>query len=310
MMTTTETLDVRYLDLDLWPTDLAVTAMLEGQMAAIAAIQSQVGAIARAADTAAARLSDGGRLIYVGAGTSGRLAVQDGTELNPTFGWPMDRLVFLMAGGPAALMQAREGVEDDTTTAEADVASCAMTPSDVVIGVAASGRTPYTLVAIDHARAVGALTIGITNNPGTPLTDRAEHAIVPATGSEVLAGSTRMKAGTAQKAALNLLSTAVMLRLGFVHHGRMVAMRVSNAKLLNRGRRMIQDLAGVDADAAARALSAAGNDIRLGIVIAMGVPIAEARRLLDQHHGRLRDVLAALGERSDPQHIRALCARP
>lgn len=297
-MTTTETLDVRYLDLDLWPTDLAVTAMLEGQMAAIAALQSQVGAIARAADAAAARLGDGGRLIYVGAGTSGRLAVQDGTELNPTFGWPMDRLVFLMAGGSAALIEAQEGVEDDTATAEADVAACAITPSDVVIGVAASGRTPYTLVAIDHARAAGALTIGITNNPGTLLAQRAELAIVADTGSEVLAGSTRMKAGTAQKAALNLLSTAVMLRLGFVHHGRMVAMRVSNAKLLNRARLMIQDLAAVDADAAAQALAAADNDIRLGIVVAMGVPIADARSLLDAHHGRLRDVLAALGQQA------------
>lgn len=297
-MMTTETLDVRYLDLDLWPTDLAVTAMLEGQMAAVAALQSQVGAIARAAEAAAARLADGGRLIYVGAGTSGRLAVQDGTELNPTFNWPMDRLVFLMAGGSAALIQAQEGVEDDTATAEADVAACAITRSDVVVGVAASGRTPYTLVAIDHARAVGALTIGIINNPGTLLAERAEHAVVADTGSEVLAGSTRMKAGTAQKAALNLFSTALMLRLGFVHHGRMVAMRVSNAKLLNRARRMIQDLAGVDGDAAAQALAAADSDIRLGIVVAMGIPIDQARTLLDRHHGRLRDVLQALDERA------------
>jgi len=297
-MMTTETLDVRYLDLDLWPTDLAITAMLEGQMAAIAALQSQVGAIARAAEAAAARLADGGRLIYVGAGTSGRLAVQDGTELNPTFNWPMNRLVFLMAGGSAALIQAQEGVEDDTATAEADVAACAITRSDVVVGVAASGRTPYTLVAIDHARAVGALTIGITNNAGTLLAERAEHAVVADTGSEVLAGSTRMKAGTAQKAALNLFSTALMLRLGFVHHGRMVAMRVSNAKLLNRARRMIQDLAGVDGDAAAQALAAADNDIRLGIVVAMGIPIDQARTLLDRHHGRLRDVLQALDERA------------
>lgn len=296
-MMNTETLDARYLDLDQWPTESAVEAMLEGQMAAIAAIQSQTVAIARAAEAAAARLGQDGRLIYVGAGTSGRLAVQDGTELNPTFCWPMKRLVFLMAGGFGALTEAYEGAEDNVEAARADIDACAITPSDVVIGVAASGQTPYTVAAVRHARALGALTIGIANNPGTALIEQAEHHVLADTGSEVLAGSTRMKAGTAQKAVLNLLSTALMLRLGFVYRGRMVAMRVSNAKLLRRARRMVQELSGVDAEVAIHALGVAENDIRCGVLVAMGLPLDEARALLDAHQGSLRDALHALNAR-------------
>ena len=212
----TETHDPRYADLDLWPTTVAVEAMLEGQMAAIAAIQSQTGRIAAAAEAAAARLGETGRLVFVGAGTSGRLAVQDGTELYPTFGWPMERMVFLMAGGTSALTQAYEGAEDDVDAARSDLNACAITPSDVVIGVAASGRTPYTVAAITQARTAGALTVAIANNAGSALAAAAEHAIVAVTGSEIVAGSTRMKAGTAQKAVLNLVSTAIMIRLGLV----------------------------------------------------------------------------------------------
>ena len=290
----TETLDPRYLDLDLWPTQLAVEAMLEGQMAAIAAIQSQTSAIAQAAEAAAGRLGRSGRLIFVGAGTSGRLAVQDGTELYPTFGWPMERLVFLMAGGTGALTVAYEGAEDDVDAARADIDGCTITAADVVIGVAASGRTPYTVAAIERARAAGALTIAIVNNPATILADAADHAIVAVTGSEVLAGSTRMKAGTAQKAVLNMLSTAIMVRLGLVHRGRMVAMRISNAKLLQRGLRMVQDLAVVDADMAARALDAADNDIRTAVIVAMGLPVDAAHSLLESHDGNLRSAIRQL----------------
>jgi N-acetylmuramic acid 6-phosphate etherase len=287
----TESLDPRYLDLDLWPTQLAVEAMLEGQMAAIAAIHSQVGSIARAAEAAAGRLGKEGRLVFAGAGTSGRLAVQDGTELYPTYGWPMERLAFLMAGGLDALTEAQEGAEDDADAARAQVDALAVGACDVVIGVAASGRTPYTVAAIERARAAGALTIGIANNAGSLLLDKAEHAVSVVTGSEIVAGSTRMKAGTAQKAVLNLLSTAIMIRLGLTYQGRMVAMRISNAKLLQRGRGMVQDIAGVDADVAATALEAAGNEIRQGVAVAMGLPLDEARALLEAHGGSLRDVL-------------------
>jgi N-acetylmuramic acid 6-phosphate etherase len=293
----TESLDPRYLDLDLWPTELAVEAMLEGQMAAIAAIRSQTQAIAGAADAAAQRLGETGRLVFVGAGTSGRLAVQDGTELYPTFGWPMNRMVFLMAGGMGALTEAYENAEDDVEAGRAEIVAHGIGPADVVIGVAASGRTPYTLAAIDQARAAGALTIGIANNAGSALAEKAEHVIVAVTGSEIVAGSTRMKAGTAQKAVLNLLSTAIMIRRGLVYQGRMVAMRISNAKLLQRGRAMVQDVAGVDADVAARALDAAGGEIRLAVIVARGIPLDEGRALLEAHGGSLRQVLQVLETR-------------
>ncbi|WP_185928824.1 N-acetylmuramic acid 6-phosphate etherase [Sphingomonas sp. IC081] len=293
----TEALDARYLDLDLWPTELAVEAMLEGQLAAIAAVQSQTAAIAAAADAAAARLGDTGRLVFAGAGTSGRLAVQDGTELYPTYSWGPERLVFLMAGGAGALTEAVEGAEDDAEAGRAAVVQDAIGPDDVVIGVAASGRTPYTLAVIEQARAAGALTIGVANNPGSALLESAEHGVLVKTGSEVVGGSTRMKAGTAQKAVLNLLTTAIMIRLGLVYQGRMVAMRISNAKLLQRGRNMVQDIAGVEADAAERALAAADNDIRLGVIAALGVPVAEGKALLDVHKGNLRHVLQVLETR-------------
>lgn len=290
----TETLDPRYRDLDTWPTHLAVEAMLEGQMAAVAAIQSQTEVIAHAAEEAADRLRVRGRLVYVGAGTSGRVAVQDGAELFPTYSWPVDRVVVMMAGGADALTEAQEGAEDDVDAGRAAIAAADIGPGDVVIGVAASGRTPFTLAAIVAARAAGALTIGMANNADTPLLDAAEHAILVVTGSEVIAGSTRMKAGTAQKAVLNLLSTAIMMRLGLVYEGRMVAMRISNAKLQRRGCEMVRDIARVDADTAARALEAADNDIRLGVLVASGLSPDEGRRLLAAHDGDLRRTLQAV----------------
>lgn len=291
----TEALAPRYRDLESWPTALAVEAMLEGQMAAVAAVQSQAAAIAQAAEAAAARLGRSGRLIFVGAGTSGRLAVQDGTELHPTFGWPIERMAFLMAGGLRAMTQAIEGAEDDADAGRAAIDEAMAGHDDVVIGVAASGRTPFTLGAIEAARTRGALTIGIANNRDTVLLTAAEHAICAETGSEVVAGSTRMKAGTAQKVVLNLLSTAIMIRLGFVYEGRMVAMRVSNRKLLNRARIMVADLSGADADAAAAALEAADRDIRLAILLARGVAPDAARAALEAQAGNLGAAIEGLG---------------
>lgn len=290
----TETIDPRYVDIDQWPTVSAVEAMLEGQLAAVAAIGSQTGAIARAVDAAAARLGRTGRLVYVGAGTSGRIAVQDGVELYPTYNWPQDRLVFLMAGGLEALTEAAEGAEDDADAARAEIAAAHVGPNDVVIGVAASGRTPYTVAALKAARAVGALTIGLSNNEGTLLLATADHALVAATGTEIVAGSTRMKAGTAQKAVLNMLSTAIMLRMGLVYKGRMVNMRVSNDKLRLRGQAMVRDIAQVDMDDAARALDAAGLDIRQAVLIALGAGTEEAAALLEAHGQYLPDAMRAV----------------
>ena len=285
----TEARDPRYADIDLWPTETAVDAMLEAQIEALAALRGQTKAIAAASDAAAERLRGGGRIVYAGAGTSGRIGVQDGVELTPTFGWPEARLLFLTAGGPAALTRTMEGAEDDAQAARDAVAASRIGPDDVVIGVAASGRTPYVLAAVEAARAAGALTIGLANNPDTPLLALAEHAILADTGSEVVAGSTRMKAGTAQKAVLNMLSTAIMLRSGLVYDGLMVAMQVSNAKLLGRGRAMVRDIAGVSDAEAEAALNTAQGHIRQAVLIAKGV--ADPAALLARHNGNLRTAL-------------------
>jgi N-acetylmuramic acid 6-phosphate etherase len=292
----TETVDPRYADVDRWPTLSVVETMLEGQLAAIAALKDQTGAIAAAAEAAALRMHQGGRLVYAGAGTSGRLAVQDGVELTPTYNWPSDRLVFLVAGGMGALMRSVEGAEDNVEAAREEVAAAEVGPNDVLIAVAASGRTPYAVAALEAARARGALTIAIANNPGTPLLAAADHPIVADTGAENVAGSTRMKAGTAQKAALNMLSTAIMLRCGLVHRGLMVNMRISNEKLAHRARRMVATLAGIDEARAADALELADNDLRRAVLIARGLSPQDAADRLAQAGGDLGNVLSELDQ--------------
>lgn len=278
----TESVDPRFDGIETWPTGRAIAAMLTGQRAAIAAVAGASRAIAAAAEAAAARLASGrGRIAYAGAGTSGRIGVQDGVELTPTFGWPERRLAFLLAGGPEALMRAVEGAEDDAAAARAAVQAEALGRSDVLIGLAASGRTPFTIGALTEARARGALTIALANNRGAPLLAAGDHPILLDTGAEVIAGSTRMQAGTAQKAALNLLSTAIMLRLGLVHRGLMVNMRVSNAKLRARAQAMIAELAGVAQARAGEALDLAEGDIRAAMLVALGLPLAQARARLD-----------------------------
>jgi N-acetylmuramic acid 6-phosphate etherase len=293
----TEKISSRYTDLDLWPTRDAVQAMLEGQLAAAAAVQSQAEAIAAAADAAAARLGDPkGRLIYVGAGTSGRIAVQDGVELVPTFNWNPERLVYALAGSMEALLASVEGAEDDAAAGEDAIRNAAPTARDVVVGVAASGRTPYTLAALRAAAAGGALTVGIASNPGTPVLEVVAHPILLDTGAEILAGSTRMKAGTAQKIALNLFSTAVMLRLGRVYKGLMVDMRASNQKLRERAAGMICEISGVDKAAAEAALERAEGDIKLAVLIALGSETERGAAALSESGGNLREAITkALG---------------
>jgi N-acetylmuramic acid 6-phosphate etherase len=292
-MAGTETPDPRFADIDRWPTVDAVTAMLDGQAEAIAAIRSQTGAIAAAAEAAAAVLKSGGRIAYAGAGTSGRVAVQDGVELGPTFGWPETRLVYLMAGGMDALAHSAEGAEDDGDDARAEVVANGIGKGDVLIGVAASGRTRFTIGAVEAARAAGALTISIANNADTPLLAAADHGIVAATGSEIIAGSTRMKAGTAQKAVLNILSTAIMLRLGRVYRGLMVDMIISNEKLLHRAHGIVRAITECPDDVAIRAVAAAGQDIKAAVLIALDHSADSAMALLAAHDGILRDALEA-----------------
>ncbi len=290
-MPTTESADPRFADIDDWPTEAAVAAMLDGQANAIAVVRGQVSIIARASEAAAARLMRGGRLIYVGAGTSGRIAVQDGVELKPTYGWPSDRLGFVIAGGMAALSESAEGAEDNADDARAQLAALDITADDVVIGVAASGRTRFTIGGVAMARELGALTISVANNLGTPLLDAADYGIVADTGSEVIAGSTRMAAGTAQKAILNLFSTATMLRCGRVYRGLMVDMVISNEKLLRRAHDMVEALTDCTTEVAVAAVKTADGNIKKAVLIAMGLGLTDATEALAANDDNLRTAI-------------------
>ena len=277
----TETVSPRFADIACWPTEDAVMAMLEGQLLAVACVRSQIAKIAQSADAAAARLrTSSARLVYAGAGTSGRIAVQDGVELAPTYGWSADRLVFALAGGLGAITATVEGAEDDGPAGSRAMRAANITGDDVVIGVAASGSTPYTVAAIEAANAAGALTIGIASNLDSPLLRVAQHKIWIDSGTEVIAGSTRMKAGTAQKVVLNLLSTAIMIRLGRVYAGLMVDMRPSNDKLRQRAVRMVVQLAGVEPEQAAASLAVASGNLKLAVLHARGIELAVAQALL------------------------------
>ncbi|GAB4167133.1 MAG: N-acetylmuramic acid 6-phosphate etherase [Thalassobaculales bacterium] len=290
----TERLSPRYRDIDAWEAVDILKALHEGQLAAVAAVGPAIGAIAAAAEAAVPRLRAGGRLVYAGAGTSARIAVQDGVELCPTFGWPEERLAFAVAGGDGAFLRAVENAEDCAEDGVARAGLLAIGPSDVVIALAASGATPFTLGVVGEARARGALTLGVANNPQAPLLAAAEHPVLVDTGEEAVAGSTRMKAGTAQKVVLNLFSTLVMVRLGRVYRGMMVRMRSTNAKLRRRGALMVAELAGCPLDRAAAAAEAAGGDVALAVVMARGLERAAAEALLERHDGSLRGALDSL----------------
>jgi N-acetylmuramic acid 6-phosphate etherase len=280
----------RYRDADRWPTEESLAAMLDNQHGALVAVRNALPALAQATRVAAARLggSADGRLIYVGAGASGRLAVQDGVELHPTFGWPNERLVYLLAGGDAALVRSLEGSEDDEAVGRALMTRLHPGRGDVVVAVAASGTTAFTRAAQAAGRAAGALTMALANNPGAPLLAEAEIAVLLHTGPEFLAGSTRMAAGTAQKIALNLFSTQLMIELGRVYQGLMVNVVPANAKLVDRSHRIVQAITGCSLDAAAAAWEQAGQDIRLAVLLLDGLDRDAAAKRLAEVRGDLR----------------------
>ncbi len=294
---TTEGRDPNYRDLDVWSLGRIVDAVVDGGQRAVDAAWNARDALERAAIGVEARLSRGGRLVYAGAGTSGRIALQDAAELPPTFGF--ERTVVLMAGGGSAGAVAVENAEDDTDAAARDVAGAGLGPDDAVLGIAASGRTPYTLSVIHAARERGAFTVGIANNAGTPLLAAAEVGVLLDTGPEVLAGSTRLAAGTAQKIALNALSTAVLVRSGGAYRNLMVGMRPTNAKLRRRAVEVVCAATGAPREAAERSLAAAAWGIREAIVmLEAGVDPEVARTLLARHRDRVRDALD--DRREDP----------
>jgi len=257
------------------------------------AVAAEGDRIARAIEEIAARLRSGGRLVYLGAGTSGRLGVLDASECPPTFSTPPELVVGLIAGGPTALTRAIEGAEDKPELAVADLDGIAFGPADVLVGIATSGRTPYVLGGVAHARQRGGFTVGIACSPDSQLAAAVDVAIVPVVGPEVIAGSTRLKAGTATKLVLNMLSTGAMIRLGKTYGNLMVDLRATNSKLLDRSRRIAARLTGLDEAAAAELLACHDGELKTAIVAARrGVPTAEARRLLAEAGGQLRGAIA------------------
>ena len=289
----TEQIDPRYADLDSWSAAEIVAVMYEAQLAAAGAVRGALGAIAAAVEDAVPALQRGGRIVYAGAGTSGRIGVQDGSELAPTFDWPADRVVFAMAGGLDALVRSAEQAEDNEAAGAQAIADAKIGASDVVIGVAASGTTPFTIGALRAAGAAGAVTIAVANNPGAPLFEVARHRILVDSGSEVIAGSTRMNAGTVQKIVLNLFSSTVMVRMGRVYRGLMVDMRARNAKLRRRAGAIVSEIVRCPESDAARYLEQADGDVKTAILLGLGIDRSKATELLRHHGGNLRLAIKA-----------------
>lgn len=292
-MQTTETPSGDHPDLDQYATLDLVRAFTADQVQGAKVVHAAAPQLARAVEAAVPRLAAGGRLIYVGAGTSGRLGVLDSVELLPTFSWPAERALTLIAGGKEAMYVAVEGAEDDRAQGAADFRALSPTKNDVCIALAASGTTPYALGAVEAAKAAGALTIGLANNPGAPLTTLAEIGITTCTGSEVISGSTRLKAGTAQKIVLNTLSSAIMVRLHRVHGNLMVDLMPTNAKLFRRAVTLTMQATAADETTARRTLEACHYRIKVAIVaILRKTDVAAAQAALDAVQGSVRQALA------------------
>lgn len=294
--TRTEMTHVEAQGFDTRPPQQALAILARAQAEAAQAVQQAVPDIARAARLAADCVEGGGRLVYAAAGSSGLMALADALELPGTYGLPRNRIKVLLAGGLAALTEMEGGPEDDGDAARAEIAAAKVGRGDCVIALTASGYTPYPMAAVEAARAAGAKTIGISNNGGAPLFDRVDVAICLPTPPEVIAGSTRMGAGTAQKIALNMLSTMMAIHLGHVHDGYMVNLIADNVKLRGRARRIVMAVGRVSEDKAAAALEQAGGAVKTAILLAAGADgVSSAERLLADSGNRLRPALKALG---------------
>jgi N-acetylmuramic acid 6-phosphate etherase len=290
----TERLNPASADLDI-KSSLEIARIINGEDAIVAEVVARaLPQIARGIDWITDALSIGGRLIYVGTGTSGRIAALDASECPPTFNVPPSTVQFVMAGGLRALSQAVEADEDSRELGVREMRKKKPNKKDVVIGIAASGRTPFTVAAVEYARKAGAKTIALTCNPNSPLEKAAELAIVVQTGPEVVSGSTRMKAGTAEKLVLNMLSTGAMVKLGYVYGNLMVNLHQKNNKLIERAINIVQKALGIDRDEARRALDRAANDVPVAIVMAKaGVSRKAAQRLLSDAKGHVRNAITA-----------------
>ncbi|MBC7268581.1 MAG: N-acetylmuramic acid 6-phosphate etherase [Streptomyces sp.] len=290
---TTEAFRPELADIDRLPT-VEVARLMNAEDATVpAAVARRLPEIAAAIDATADRMSRGGRLIYAGAGTAGRLGVLDASECPPTFNTDPGQVLGLIAGGPSAMVTSSEGAEDSRELAAADLTAIALTADDTVVGVSASGRTPYAVSAVEHARTLGALTIGLACNEHSALASAADHGIEIVTGPELLTGSTRLKAGTAQKLVLNMISTITMIRLGKTYGNLMVDVRASNAKLRARSHRIVALATGADDKEIETALTATDGETKNAILVVLaGVDGETAARLLRDSGGRLREALA------------------
>jgi N-acetylmuramic acid 6-phosphate etherase len=279
--------------IDTLPTEQVLRIINAEDQKVAQAVEQEIPAIARAVDAIVGALENGGRLFYIGAGTSGRLGVLDASEIPPTFSASPEMVQGIMAGGESALSRATETTEDDPAIGVRDLTARGFTARDVLVGLAASGRTPYVLGAVAEARRLGAATIGVCCTPDSELSHAVDIPIAPLVGPEVIAGSTRMKAGTAQKLVLNMLSTAACVRLGYVYGNLMVNVQPKNEKLIDRAHRIVAGAAGVAPDRAALLLAESGNSVRTAIVMgAAGVSREEAERRLAASGGRVRPALA------------------
>lgn len=291
---TTEAMDPRFADLDTLEIGELAALMNEADAEVPRAVRAALPQIVPALEAASERMLAGGRLVYVGAGTPGRIGVLDASECPPTFSSPPEQVFAIIAGGPAAIVDAVEGAEDDAEAGAAAMDAAAIGPLDTVVGIASSGRTPFVVGAVRRAGELGALAIGLSCNAGTELSSVAAHGIEVIVGPEVITGSTRLKAGTAQKLVLNMFSTIVMVRLGKTYGSLMVDVHASNDKLRERAVRIVRAIAHVDRVSAVDALQAAGQSVKVAVVMLVrGLGADDARAVLATAGGRLRAVLKA-----------------
>jgi len=293
---TTERRNPRSVDIDLFPTE-RVLRIINGEDAQVAgAVASAIPDIARLVDLAVESIRNGGHVIYVGAGTSGRIAMTDAAEIEPTFGAPPEWVQAIMAGGAKAFAKAVEGSEDDREKAAADLKSKKLSKDDLVIGIAATGTTPYTLAALEFAQSKGAKTGAIVCGENTPMAKLAQITVYVNVGPEIITGSTRMKAGTAQKLVLNMFSTGVMIRLGMTYSNWMINVSMTNHKLRERGKHILQEILGVKPNDAAKLVEASGGNLKVAVIMgATGCDRKQAEEKLAATNGNLRGVVAHLG---------------
>jgi len=295
MKPVTEQANPRTRDIDRRSTSDIITLINNEDRRVAEAVALVLPQVAEAVDRIVERLSNGGRLFYVGTGTSGRLGVLDASECPPTYGVPPDLVRGIIAGGYEALYKSIEAAEDDPVQAGRDLEVAGLTGRDVVVGISASGNTPYTLGALEHAKQIGASAIAVTCNPASKMAAAAEVSIAPVVGPEVIAGSSRMKAGTAQKLILNMLSTATMIRLGLVYGNLMSNLQPNNAKLVRRACAILAEETGLSSDAAAGLFEEAGRDLRIAFVMAATkLPRAEAEARLRAHGNSVRRAIDSL----------------